>query len=65
MADWDLTVLGHIAFDRKHAADLRTLAYAAPNIATKLRQIAYQLDADADQFEKLADPTKVATGTDG
>ena len=49
----DLTLLGFVAFNRKHAADLRTLAYAAPNIAVKLRQIAYQLDADADQLEKI------------
>ncbi|MBV9015361.1 MAG: hypothetical protein JO213_05090 [Alphaproteobacteria bacterium] len=50
----DLTLLGNVAFSRKHAIELRALACAAPNIAPKLRQIAHQIDADADQLEKLA-----------
>ena len=50
----DLTLLGHVAFVRKYAIELRALAHAAPNIAGKLRQIAANLDADADQIEKIA-----------
>ena len=50
----DLTLLGHVAFVRHYVVELRALAYAAPNIAPKLRQIAFCLDADADQLEKVA-----------
>ena len=51
---YDLTLLGHLAFVRKYAIELRALAHAALNIATKLRQIAANLDADANQLEKIA-----------
>ena len=54
MADEDLTLLGHVAFVRHYVVELRALAHAAPNIAPKLRQIAYSLNADADQIEKVA-----------
>ena len=50
----DLTLLGHVAFVRRYVVELRALASAAPNIAPKLRQIAYSLNADADQIEKVA-----------
>ena len=43
-----------MAFVRKYAIELRALAHAALNIATKLRQIAANLDADANQLEKIA-----------
>jgi hypothetical protein len=49
----DLTLLGHVAFLRHYAVQLRALSYAAPPIGLKLRQIAYSLDADADQLEKV------------
>jgi len=49
----DLTLMGHIAFVRHYAVELRAVACAAPSIAGKLRQIAYSLDADADQLEKV------------
>ena len=54
MATEDLALLGHVAFVRHYVVELRALAYAAPNIAPKLRQIAFCLDADADQLEKVA-----------
>ena len=34
--------------------ELRALASGAPDIAGKIRQIAFCLDADADQLEKVA-----------
>jgi hypothetical protein len=49
----DLTLLGHVAFLRHYAVQLHALAYASPAIGAKLRQIAYCLDADADQLEKV------------
>jgi hypothetical protein len=54
MAEEDLILLGHVAFVRNYVVELRALAHAAPNIAPKLRQIAYGLNADADQIEKIA-----------
>jgi hypothetical protein len=50
----DLTLLGHVAFLRHYAVQLQALSYGAPNIAAKMRQIAYSLDADADQLEIIA-----------
>lgn len=50
----DLTLLGHIAFLRQYAVELRALTHAAPGILTKLRQIADSLEADADQLQKIA-----------
>ena len=54
MAGEDLTLQGHIAFVRHYAVELRAFAYAAPDLAGKLRQIAHHLDADADQLERVA-----------
>src|SRR5262245_34109988 len=61
-AGYDATVLGHVAFVRKYAIELRALAHAAPNIAAKLRQVAAHLDADADQLEKIALANKLIPG---
>jgi hypothetical protein len=47
--------LGHTTFLRKYAIELRTLARrCTPKIAGRLYQIAAQLEADADQLEKVA-----------
>ena len=55
MAGVDLTLMGHPAFLRKSAIELRPLARrCAPKIAGRLYQIAAQLEADADQLEKVA-----------
>jgi hypothetical protein len=56
MASEDLTLSGHIAFLRKYAIELRALArQSTPKIAGRLYQIAYELEADADQLEKVAE----------
>jgi len=55
VAGIDLTLLGHTTFLRKYAIELRTLARrCTPKIAGRLYQIAAQLEADADQLEKVA-----------
>jgi hypothetical protein len=56
----DLTLLGHVAFLRHYASQLQALSYASPNIAAKLRQIAYSLDADADQLEIIASADRLS-----
>ena len=54
MAGEDLTLLGHIAFLRKYATELRTLAGpTSPRVAGRLHQIAHELEAEADQLEKV------------
>ena len=50
----DLTLLGHVAFLRHYAIQLQALAYASPEIAAKLRQIAYNLETDGNALEKIA-----------
>ena len=50
----DLALLGHVAFLRHYAVQLQALAYASPNIAAKLRQIAHSLETDGDALEKIA-----------
>jgi hypothetical protein len=50
----DLTLLGHVAFLTHYAVQLQALAYASPNIAAKLRQIAHSLETDGDALEKIA-----------
>jgi hypothetical protein len=50
-----LTLLGHTALLRKYAIELRALARrCTPKIAGRLYQIGTQLEADADQPEKVA-----------
>jgi hypothetical protein len=56
----DLTLLGHVAFLRHYAIQLQALSYASPNIAAKLRQIAYSLDADAEQLEIIASADRLS-----
>jgi hypothetical protein len=54
MAGEDLTPLGHIAFLRKYAIELRALSrYSSPRVAGRLHQIAHELEAEADQLEKV------------
>jgi hypothetical protein len=54
MAGEDLTLLGHIAFVRKYAIELRALArHGSPRVAGRLHQIAHELEAEADQLEKV------------
>jgi hypothetical protein len=54
MAGEDLTLLGHIAFLRKYAIELRALArHTNPRITGRLHQIAHELEAEADQLEKV------------
>jgi hypothetical protein len=54
MAGEDLTLLGHIAFLRKYAIELRALAHhGSPRVAGRLHQIAHELEAEADQLEKV------------
>jgi hypothetical protein len=54
MAGDDLTLLGHIAFIRRYATELRAFAgETAPKIARRLHQIAHELEADAEQLEKV------------
>jgi hypothetical protein len=50
----DLTLLGHVAFLRHYAVQLRALAYASPAIAAKLRQIAHSLETDGETIERIA-----------
>ena len=50
----DLTLLGHVAFLRHYAVQLQALAYAAPSIAAKLRQIAHSLETDGETIERIA-----------
>jgi hypothetical protein len=49
----DLTLLGHVAFLRHYAVQLHALASASPAVGARLRQIAYCLDADANQLEEV------------
>jgi hypothetical protein len=42
----------HIRFLRRQAAALRELALRAPGIADSLRELADQLDANADELER-------------
>jgi hypothetical protein len=54
MAGEDLTLLGHIAFLRKYAIELRALArHTSPRVAGRLHQIAHELEAEADQLETV------------
>ena len=54
MAGEDLTLLGHIAFLRKYAIELRALGrHTSPRVAGRLHQIAHELKAEADQLEKV------------
>jgi hypothetical protein len=54
MAGEDLTLLGHIAFLRKYAIELRALArHGSPRVAGRLHQIAHELESEADQLEKV------------
>jgi hypothetical protein len=54
MAGEDLTLLGHIAFLRKYAIELRSLArHTSPSVAGRLHQIAHELEAEADQLERV------------
>jgi hypothetical protein len=54
MSGEDLTLLGHIAFLRKYAVELRALArHASPRGAGRLHQIAHELEAEANQLEKV------------
>ena len=45
-----------IRFLRMSAIELRRLAERAPDVATELLHIADQLDADADDLERAANP---------
>jgi hypothetical protein len=63
MAREDLALMGLIAFLRKYAFELRhPLASESPSkVAGRLQQIARELEAEADQLEKvLAHPIRDA-----
>jgi hypothetical protein len=47
-----------IRFLRMSAIELRRLAERAPDVATELHHIADQLDADADDLERAANPRR-------
>ena len=55
MAHEDLALIGLAAFLRKYAFELRhpLARESAPKVASRLQQIARELDAEADQLEKV------------
>jgi hypothetical protein len=47
-----------VRFLRMSAIELRRLAERAPDIAAELRHVADQLDADANDLERAANPRR-------
>ena len=58
MANRDFSLIGHIAFLRQTASELRETASRDPELAQALRHMADQIDAEADDLAK-------ATGLSG